>query len=78
MKAPMNGGINLSVLDGWWCEGYRGRQRLGIGAGEEYEEKDQEYQDGSRPRASTRSSRRRSCPSSTSGAPTASRASGSR
>src|SRR5437763_8002034 len=24
MKAAMNGAINLSVLDGWWAEGYRG------------------------------------------------------
>ena len=24
MKAAMNGVINLSVLDGWWAEGYRG------------------------------------------------------
>jgi starch phosphorylase len=24
MKAAMNGGLNLSVLDGWWCEGYDG------------------------------------------------------
>ena len=23
MKATMNGGINFSVLDGWWAEGYR-------------------------------------------------------
>ncbi|MCF8230526.1 MAG: alpha-glucan family phosphorylase, partial [Bacteroidales bacterium] len=23
MKAAMNGGMNFSVLDGWWCEGYR-------------------------------------------------------
>jgi starch phosphorylase len=22
MKAALNGGLNLSVLDGWWCEGY--------------------------------------------------------
>jgi starch phosphorylase len=22
MKAAMNGGLNCSVLDGWWCEGY--------------------------------------------------------
>jgi starch phosphorylase len=22
MKAAMNGGLNVSVLDGWWCEGY--------------------------------------------------------
>jgi starch phosphorylase len=24
MKAGMNGVINLSVLDGWWAEGYDG------------------------------------------------------
>ena len=24
MKAAMNGGLNLSVLDGWWCEAYDG------------------------------------------------------
>jgi starch phosphorylase len=22
MKAALNGGLNFSVLDGWWCEGY--------------------------------------------------------
>ncbi len=22
MKLPVNGGINLSISDGWWCEGY--------------------------------------------------------
>jgi starch phosphorylase len=22
MKAAVNGGLNLSILDGWWCEGY--------------------------------------------------------
>jgi starch phosphorylase len=22
MKAALNGGLNVSVLDGWWCEGY--------------------------------------------------------
>src|SRR5207237_2653189 len=24
MKAAVNGGLNLSVLDGWWAEGYDG------------------------------------------------------
>jgi starch phosphorylase len=24
MKAAMNGGLNLGVLDGWWCEGFDG------------------------------------------------------
>ena len=33
MKAGMNGVINLSVLDGWWDEGYDGEQRLGDQAG---------------------------------------------
>jgi starch phosphorylase len=43
MKVPVNGGINLSVLDGWWCEGYHGDNGWAIGAGEEYD--DQNYQD---------------------------------
>ena len=32
MKAAPNGGINLSVLDGWWCEGYNGSNGWAIGA----------------------------------------------
>ncbi len=43
MKVPPNGGINLSVLDGWWCEGYDGTNGWAIGNGEEYE--DHHYQD---------------------------------
>ena len=43
MKVPANGGINLSILDGWWCEGYKGDNGWAIGAGEDYE--DHEYQD---------------------------------
>jgi starch phosphorylase len=43
MKVPPNGGINLSVLDGWWCEGYNRENGWAIGAGEDYD--DQEYQD---------------------------------
>jgi glycogen phosphorylase len=27
-----NGGLNLSVLDGWWCEGYNGNNGWTIGA----------------------------------------------
>jgi glycogen phosphorylase len=30
MKAAMNGGINLSVLDGWWAEGYDGENGWAI------------------------------------------------
>ncbi len=31
MKAVLNGGINFSVLDGWWVEGYNGRNGWEIG-----------------------------------------------
>ncbi|MEX2161855.1 MAG: alpha-glucan family phosphorylase [Anaerolineales bacterium] len=30
-KAALNGGLNLSVLDGWWCEGYNGKNGWVIG-----------------------------------------------
>jgi starch phosphorylase len=32
MKSAPNGGINLSVLDGWWREGYHGNNGWAIGA----------------------------------------------
>ncbi len=43
MKASANGGLNLSILDGWWCEGYRDTRGWRIGNGDVYE--DHEYQD---------------------------------
>jgi starch phosphorylase len=43
MKVAVNGGMNLSILDGWWCEGYDGENGFAIGAGEEYT--DLKYQD---------------------------------
>jgi len=43
MKVPVNGGLNLSILDGWWVEGYDGDNGWAIGAGEEYT--DLAYQD---------------------------------
>jgi len=43
MKVAANGGLNLSVLDGWWCEAYDGKNGWAIGNGEEYE--DHAYQD---------------------------------
>jgi starch phosphorylase len=44
MKGPINGGLNLSVLDGWWCEGYAPSENgWAIGHGEEYS--DLNYQD---------------------------------
>lgn len=42
MKVAFNGGLNMSVLDGWWCEGYRGDNGWAIGKGEVYD--DLEYQ----------------------------------
>jgi starch phosphorylase len=43
MKVCCNGGINLSILDGWWTEGYAQNNGWAIGAGEEYT--DLAYQD---------------------------------
>jgi starch phosphorylase len=43
MKVCPNGGINLSILDGWWVEGYAQDNGWAIGAGEEYT--DLHYQD---------------------------------
>ncbi len=43
MKVIPNGGLNLSVLDGWWCEGYAPDTGWAIGHGEEYDDPD--YQD---------------------------------
>lgn len=43
MKAAMNGGLNVSILDGWWCEGYSPECGWAIGNGEEHD--DYEYQD---------------------------------
>jgi starch phosphorylase len=33
-KVVLNGGLNLSVLDGWWAEAYDGRNGFAIGSGE--------------------------------------------
>jgi starch phosphorylase len=35
MKAAINGAINLSVLDGWWAEGYNGKNGWAIKPGSE-------------------------------------------
>jgi starch phosphorylase len=43
MKAAINGALNMSTLDGWWCEGYTPEAGWLIGAGETY--KDDDYQD---------------------------------
>ncbi|TSA33906.1 MAG: alpha-glucan family phosphorylase [Porphyromonadaceae bacterium] len=43
MKATMNGVMNFSVLDGWWCEGYR--PNAGWALPEERVYDDQNFQD---------------------------------
>ncbi|MEQ1568897.1 MAG: alpha-glucan family phosphorylase [Myxococcota bacterium] len=35
-KVILNGGLNLSVLDGWWPEGFDGTNGWAIGSGEEW------------------------------------------
>jgi starch phosphorylase len=42
-KVPINGGINFSILDGWWCEGFNGRNGWTIGSDVEFP--DHNYQD---------------------------------
>jgi starch phosphorylase len=48
-KVCFNGGLNLSVLDGWWCEGYKsdsnGKGLNGWAIGEDAHTSDQELQD---------------------------------
>ncbi len=36
MKAAVNGVLNVSILDGWWCEAYNGENGWAVGGGEEY------------------------------------------
>ena len=43
MKAALNGALNVSVLDGWWCEAFTGENGWAIGTGDELE--DHSYQD---------------------------------
>ena len=33
-KVPLNGGLNLSILDGWWAEAYDGTNGFAVGTGE--------------------------------------------
>jgi len=38
MKLPPSGGLNLSVLDGWWCEAYAQNKKAGWAIGSEIPE----------------------------------------
>lgn len=47
MKLPPSGGLNLSVLDGWWCESWNGKNGWAIGSEipETTEQIDQKFED---------------------------------
>src|SRR5262249_47745045 len=45
MKGPINGAINLSILDGWWVECFRKNPASGWAIGSEQEFGNDEYQD---------------------------------
>lgn len=45
MKVIYNGGLNCSILDGWWAEAYRSDIGWSIGHGEEYREDEWAHQD---------------------------------
>lgn len=45
MKVIYNGGLNFSVLDGWWAEAYEPALGWAIGNGEEYAEHESDHQD---------------------------------
>lgn len=36
MKAVLNGGLNCSILDGWWAEAYNGKNGFAIGNGNQH------------------------------------------
>ncbi|RXK89089.1 alpha-glucan family phosphorylase [Chlorobaculum sp. 24CR] len=42
-KTVLHGGLNLSIMDGWWCEAYNGTNGWSIGHGEENENYDEQY-----------------------------------
>jgi starch phosphorylase len=44
-KAAMNGGLNFSVLDGWWLEGYNGSNGFAIGDLSELEDTEADRHD---------------------------------
>ena len=42
MKAILNGGLNLSTLDGWWAQAYDGTNGFAIGCGGEHADPDRQ------------------------------------
>lgn len=45
MKVIYNGGLNCSILDGWWAEAYSADVGWAIGKGEQYSKDEEEHQD---------------------------------
>jgi len=45
MKPPLHGGVNLSILDGWWPEAYNGKNGWAIGGKEFADQKKQDAYD---------------------------------
>ncbi|HUO09631.1 MAG TPA: alpha-glucan family phosphorylase [Phycisphaerae bacterium] len=45
MKGPINGAINLSILDGWWVECFKNNPQSGWAIGTEAEYNNDEFQD---------------------------------
>jgi len=43
-KVILNGGLNLSILDGWWNEAYNGRNGFAIGRGGMHNDQNIQYQ----------------------------------
>src|SRR5207253_7206120 len=41
IKSAMNGGLNLSILDGWWIEGFDGENGFSIGVLNDEEQDEQ-------------------------------------
>lgn len=44
-KSAMNGGLNLSILDGWWIEGFNGENGFAIGASDVEDEETMDAKD---------------------------------
>ncbi|NTW51200.1 MAG: alpha-glucan family phosphorylase [Chlorobiaceae bacterium] len=42
-KTVLHGGLNLSIMDGWWCEAYNGTNGWSIGTGDENDNYDEQY-----------------------------------
>ena len=76
-KVVLNGGLNLSVLDGWWAEAYDGLNGFAIGRGETHSSIDVHDERDARV-AGRRCCATRWCRSTTNATATACRATGSR